>query len=339
MILCDAPSRGGLVRLATLGSCRVRNPMTALRDAGALRIRAEGPTPTHTAEEAMQALAHVRGELSYPPGLLPYIFEADEAPSLPRLAEALAGGVDSFILEISDDKQFVFGDYYLNQNFVTRRLVKPTRGALLDWYREISRGKIAGEDTVEIAMGRLAEVNGAVDPLTEALLRSLHVTRRDPSRILETVRTMIERHGGRWVLVGPFVIPGDESEVMGRRAAFNRALVEIAETVGARFFDASALIARHGAAVALAGGGADIYEYNDSFYPILGRALVTAACEGAVPRTHGEEDGAPRGTAVGRLVDSGAAFWLQAKARSLAKLARRVSRRLRPRSSPRRPAT
>src|SRR5471030_816693 len=172
MVIFELPATrdGGDLRATSLGSCRVRNPLFVLRDRGDLRIRVDGPTPTHTAAEALQSLAVVLGEKSIPEALNPYIYESDHRPSADRLAGALREGIDVFLLEISDDKQFSYGDIRLNQNFVSRNLVQTHRGALLDWYREICRGQHAAESSVKAALERLRDSGSQPDEAMADLL-------------------------------------------------------------------------------------------------------------------------------------------------------------------------
>jgi hypothetical protein len=286
MVIFELPATrdGGDLRATSLGSCRVRNPLFVLRDRGDLRIRAEGPTPTHTAAEALQSLAVALGEQVIPEALNPYVFESDHRPSADRLASALREGIDVFLLEISDDKQFSYGDIRLNQNFVSRNLVQAHRGALLDWYREICRGRQAEESSVQTALGKLRDSGSRHDEAMADLLRRIKLERNGGSEIAETLATLTAKMGGRWAVVGPFAVPGDEGDIMQRRRAFNEALNQACGRCGALFYDPSQLLFAHGKATALAGGGVDIYEYDEAFYPTVGETLVNLVRSLGPPR-------------------------------------------------------
>jgi len=275
MVVFELPATrdGGAARAVSLGSCRVRNPLFVLRDRGLLRVLAEGPTPTHTAEEAAQALDVFMGETCLPDELNRFVFESDHRPALAGLARTLNQGADVFMLEISDDKQFSFHDVRLNQNFVSRHFVQPYRGALLDWYREISRGKPAQEATVESSLEKLKAGGYPHDGAMAELLRGIRLERRETTDTAATLAALTAKMGGRWVIVGPFAIPGDEGDVMRRRRLFSEGLKQAAHDCGASFFDPSVLLAEHGVERAL-DGGVSIYEYAEAFYPTLGKALI-----------------------------------------------------------------
>lgn len=332
MVIFELPAhqRVGDLRAWALGSCRVRNPLFVLRDRGDLRIRAEGPTPTHTAAEALQSLAIVAGECVIPDYLHPLIFESEHRPAIDRLARTHREGIDVFLLEISDNRQFTYGDILLNQNFVSRHLVQPQRGALLNWYREISRGEFALEATVQAALANLREGGFRHDEQMAGLLRGIRLEQCDPREIAHTLEAMAARMGGRWIVVGPFATPGDEGDIMRRRRAFNEALSEAAARSDAVFYDPSRLLVQHGRAIALAGGGADIYEYAESFYPTVGQVLISLVRSVGPPRRrHGPAVHAP--LAADRnphVVRAGWAIRLEAVWAKLAKQVRRQFRRL-----------
>ncbi len=330
MVIFELPATrdGANLRAVSLGSCRVRNPLFVLRDRGDLRIRAEGPTPTHTAAEALQSLAVALGEQSIPEALNPYVFESDHRPSVDRLARALREGVDVFLLEISDDKQFSYGDIRLNQNFVSRNLVQAHRGILLDWYREICRGAPAQEATVETALRKLRDGGSRHDDGLAELLRGIKLERNAGPEIARTLAALTAKMGGRWVVVGPFAIPGDDGDIMQRRRAFNEALNEAAGACGALFYDPSQLLFAHGKATALAGGGVDIYEYAESFYPTLGETLVGLVRRVGPPRTPTPSPEAATAERP-RSVRRAWAIGLEAAWAKAAKRVRRLVRKLR----------
>ena len=332
MVVFELPATqdGGALRAVSLGSCRVRNPMFVLRDRGALRILAEGPTPTHTAEEAAQSLAIFTGEITVPEELNKFIFENDHRPIQERLGRALSQNADVYLLEISDDKQFSYGNFLLNQNFVSRHFVQPYRGALLEWYREISRGQPASATTIESAMGKLRDGGFRHDDQMVELLRGIRLDRRDGEQIAASLEALSTKMGGQWIIVGPFAVPGDKSDVMVRRRAFNKSLRAAANHCGATFFNPTRLIKTHGKADVLA-AGVSIYEYEESFYPTLGEALIEkiravgAQADSGVSKTNA---GTPLSTLpLPEITRSRSAIWLEAKAIRAIKMLRRLYRK------------
>ena len=198
-----------------------------------------------------------------------------------RLGRTLAEGVDVFLLEVSDDKQFSYGDIYLNQNFVSRNLVQAQRGALLDWYRQICRGKVADETCVQAALEKMRDGGLRHDDQMADLLRRVRLDRHSGEEITQSLAALMSKGGGRWVVVGAMVDPGQDGAIMRDRRGLNEKLKEAAAQCGATFFDPSQLIADHGKSTVLAGDGADIYEYAEAFYPTLGRALARLMRDGA----------------------------------------------------------
>jgi hypothetical protein len=262
------------VRAMALGSCRVTNPIIALRASGAVKICGWGLDAHHTAPEALQSLKIVAGELSIPDALSPYIFETDCTPPVDQVRDLMRTGIDVFVLEVSTDQQFCFGDYLLQQNFVARRLVQAHRGALLDWYRQVCRGQAPDEETVQTALENLRARD--FEPTGEfiELLRGVRLRTQPIDEIAGALEEMMARFGGRWLVIGPFVTPGQDGAVMQDRRALNTRLAQAAQACGAVFHDPTELIVTHGAQTALDGGGADIYEYAPSFYPTVGEHLV-----------------------------------------------------------------
>ena len=334
MVVFELPAtqEGGALRAVSLGSCRVRNPMFVLRDRGALRILAEGPTPTHTAEEAAQSLAIFTGEKTVPEVLNQFIFENDHRPIQERLGRALNQKADVYLIEISDDKQFSYGEYVLNQNFVSRHFVQPYRGALLEWYREISRGQTASPATVDSALAKLRDGGFRHDDQMAELLHGIRLDRRDSEQIAVSLQALTTKLGGQWIVVGPFAVPGDKSDVMVRRRAFNKSLRAAANRCGATFFNPTRLIKTHGKEDVLA-AGVSIYEYEESFYPTLGEALVEK-----IRAVGAQAEGGPVQTNVGtplstlplpEITRSRSAIWLESKAIGVMKRLRRLFRKAR----------
>jgi hypothetical protein len=314
MVIFELPASGdgdGL-RAASLGSCRIRNPLYALRDQGDLTICAGGLAATHTAAEARQTLALVRGELSISDFLSLYVFETDQTPSTAGLGLTLDGGVDAFLLEVSDDKQFYYRDICLQQNFVARSLVQPCRGALLAWYREVCLRRPVDEGCVQTALGNLREGGFRCDEEMADLLRHMRLERHGGDHHAATLKSMMAEVGGRWIVVGSIVIPGHEGAIMHDRRALNDNLKAAADLCGATFYDPSQLVSGHGRATALESDGANIYEYAEAFYPTVGEALTSLVRTGRPPPARGafadagpipSEAARASRTARGRLAD------------------------------------
>ena len=282
MVIFELPSNaeGPTLRGASLGSCRVRNPLYVLRERGDLRICDAGMAATHTAAEALQTLRLVKGEISIPDGLSPFVFETEKAPPTERLAQTLSGGIDVCLLEVSGDRQFAYGDSLLQQNFVSRGLVQAHHGALLGWYREICLGRSIDEELVQVSLGKLREGGFRHDEWMANLLRGLRLHRQDGDELSRTLREMMARVDGRWVVIGAITVPGQEGATMRDRRELNATLKAVAQGCGAAFFDPTHLVATYGRTATLDGDGANINEYAETFYPKLGETLVSLARTG-----------------------------------------------------------
>ena len=285
MIIVDLPApgpRGGL-RVGAIGSCRLVNPFIALTHRGDVRIPAEGLEATHTAAEALQAIEVVRGERVIPAHLNRYIFNQDEAPAVDRLQLGLRGGVDVFLLEVAEARQFIQDGVCLQQNFVGTNLVGAYGAALLPWFRRLCKGVATDDATVVKALKRLTDRGYAPDETLEKLLRTINLERVAAADVKRDLAAMMAKMGGRWVVVGPCVVAGVGGDIMNDRREVREELRDAAEACGAVFYDPSRLIDDHGRATVLAENGADIYEWSEDFYPTVGETLVALAISQAEP--------------------------------------------------------
>jgi hypothetical protein len=264
----------GGTRVATIGSCRVRNPFSALQELGELKVCDYGLAATHSIGEARQALESVLMTRTLPAEFSPYLYGTAAPPPTDRLRRTLAGGVQVFLLEVCDAKQFSCDGVLLQHNFVNRHLVQPHRGALLAWYRRLAKDGMVEDAIVDDALEKLREAGQADMPLFERLLRRMRFGRTDAAVIDHTLSAMMAMAPARWVVVGALTSPGAAGAIMHDRLALNADLRAACERRGALFFDPSELVAAHGPTVVFDGGGANIHEYDQAFYPTVGRALV-----------------------------------------------------------------
>ena len=276
MYVFELPSKrqAGGTRVATIGSCRVRNPFTALQDLGELKVCDYGLSFTHSISESRQAMETVLGLRSIPSEFSRYIYGTGATPPSDRLRRTLAGGVDVFLLEVCGAKQFSCEGYFLQQHFVNRELVQPNRSALLAWYRQLAKAGEVEDAVVDAALQKLREAGGADMPLFERLLRHTRLGRTDAQAIEHTLLAMMAMAPGRWVLEGALTSPGAGGAIMDERRELNADLRAVCERCGALFFDPSEMVEAHGPTVVFEHGGANIYEYDPAFYATAGRTLL-----------------------------------------------------------------
>jgi hypothetical protein len=274
MMVYEIPDAGGAIRAASLGSCRTRDPLMVLEGQGALRVCGAGLEFLHGAPEALQALQVVRGERVIPEHLSPYVYDRPRPPPSGHLRRLLGEGMDVVLLEISDDKQIWCDGVALQQNFVSRNLVQAHRGALLAWYRQISRGQVPDEQVVETALEAISLAGREPAPHLPNLLRNARLERLEAEEIAAVLTEMMKIAPGRWIVIGPFLAPSRFDKVMADRRGLAAKLAQAAQTTGARYWDATDLVAGFGVEQALEGGGANIYEFTAGFRPIVGAALL-----------------------------------------------------------------
>jgi hypothetical protein len=276
MIIFEVPSNGGQggIRVASLGSCRVRAPISALADRGDLRICEKNLVRTHTAAEALQEIDLIMGEKSIPEFLWPFVFSRGETSKHQLLASLLRKRVGVFILEISGDRQFSFADVVLQAHLLSINLVQAHRKALLEWFRNVCDGREVDDACVRAALDGLRREGLDVDARTGELLRGIRLERQTGEAIESVLGAMIAKLGGHWIIVGHFVVPGLEGAVMADRRALNDKSRRAAAIHGAQFYDPSELIAEHGRAIALDAEGAHIFHYAPEFNPTVGEKLV-----------------------------------------------------------------
>lgn len=274
------PPRPAVLALA-LGSCRITVPIRMFAPLAELKVRAAGMQATHSSAEALQALALAAGEVSISESLRPYVFGTPAPPRLEDFGRCLHEGVDSFLLEISDDRQFVHGDFQLQLNFLARRLVRPHGGALLDWFRTLGDGPPVDAECIRSTLEKLAAAGHPADETMVDLLSNIRLVVQTEAEIVAQLGSMMSRWGGRWTLVGVSAIPREPGAVMRRRRLLNEKLARVAGACGAAFYDPSELIATYGRTRVLDGGGVNIHEYARDFRPIVSETLLRLARGGS----------------------------------------------------------
>ena len=281
MIVFDVPPTPGVrgLRAASFGSCRVTDPLFVLRSQGDIRICAWGMAAHHTATEALQTLEVITGERVIADHLSPLVFEMETTPSPGKLAPLVRQGVDVYVLEISSDRQFAIGDVCLQQNFVARGLIQAHGRAILPWYRVICRGHVPDEACVQLVLENLRQAGTDPTELLIELLRGVRLRSHTADDIALALQTAMAKVGGVWIVVGAAIVAADLGAVMQDRRALNAKVQEAAVRCGAIYYDPSEFLDRHGREAVLDEGGANIYEYARSFYPVVGETLVALARE------------------------------------------------------------
>ncbi len=275
MIVVELPGAGHVIRAAILGTCRVLRPMGALVSSGEAAAVASGLHKCHTVGEARQALDIVTGEAAAPELAIPLMFaKRRKLPSPGLLRRAWPEGIDVFLMEVSTARQFHFEGHPLQEALVASELIEPRGASLLGWFRQVCLAGAADSACVEDAVEMLNAAGMAPDKETLALLRGLRLAKLNADGHAAILDAMMVRHGGAWVVVGPFAVAEDEGALMSDRRALMGDLAEAAGRCGAAVYDPSTLIDRFGRAPVLAGQGRHLYHYASEFIPKAGAALA-----------------------------------------------------------------
>jgi hypothetical protein len=283
MLVFDLKSQGDAVqRVAVIGSCRVRNPLLKLREAGNhdLKWIVSKPPLTHSFNEARQIIRYVKREVEIPDVIAPFIFETARTPKLDGYPEDLLSTVDTVIIEMCDLKQVHFQDFYFQNNYFARNFVRKHANQLLSWYRNFSRGIAISDDVVAQSLGALHAAGVEVTETTEAILRDTRIYSPDAEVISDDAKKLVFDRKKRWIFFSHFSDPEDESTVMSDRRGLAAAIKAAAKEVGAEFFDPSRLVQHYGRNNVLRGDGADIYEYAHEFFPALGHIMCSILNKG-----------------------------------------------------------
>jgi hypothetical protein len=310
MIIIELPARhdGSGLRAGAIGSCRVSNPFYALAKLGELKICQASLQATHSMAEALQTFRYTAGELRIPDRLSPYIFDSPRSPSAKELLRTLRNGLDAYVVEVSDDRNFYYRDICLQQNFFSINLVRAHGGVLLGWFREVCANRPIDEALIQSALEQLKQGGHRHDDEVADLLRNIRYERQSEEEIALQLGAMMTQWGGRWIIVGPFDVPGYDGAIMQHRRDLNEKLSRAAKRCGALFYDPSALVREHGRSTALDGGGADIYEYAPAFFPVVGetqvRLLRASESGDRAPGADDAEDATEAAAGVSRLIRS-----------------------------------
>jgi hypothetical protein len=279
MIVIDVPStrRGGTIRVAVIGSCRVRTPLQKTANNGDFSVIISQPPLTHSFNEARQSWRHATGSQPIPDHFAPFIFDQAASPLRESYPAEILDQIDVFIVEMCDSKQVRHGDWYFQGNYFSRNFVQRHASQLLGWYRKFCKGTPVDEATIEDALKKLATAGVSDIDQIEPILRHTVLEQMDKDAVLRSARAMVHDPSKRWIFVSHFAPPDDQGPIMQDRRALATAIQAAATDVGAEFFDPTRLIEFYGRANVLRAHGADIYEYSWDFIPVMSRIIIEMA--------------------------------------------------------------
>ena len=109
------------VNVYVIGSCRVHGPLRTQPG-----YQPVVPGYTHTAREALQRLAFVRGQAGIPASVAPYVFARRQAPAINARQRRAIRSADVVVVELCSAKAAAIRGYPVNINYAQ------TRGAVPD---------------------------------------------------------------------------------------------------------------------------------------------------------------------------------------------------------------
>lgn len=277
MLLVDLPRASQTERarrVCVLGSCRLRNPISALAYPDQMHLVLREPPFSHTVAEAQQVLDYARGRIEIPAELAPFIYGTDQAPSTINYPRFLAEDVDIFVVEIATQLLVRYRDYVFQQNQFNRRFLQHYGAPLLKWNRALAARQPISEEIIQESLHALAEAGHEITPLLEDMLRNVRMEWQDATMMAEQMRRLMFDTGRRWIMVSHFVIPGDAGRIMKDRAALNIAVAAAAAEAGAEFFDPTQIFNFLPREILLDANGADVYEYAPAAFPNFGTMLM-----------------------------------------------------------------
>lgn len=260
-----------LLKVATLGSCRIANPMQGASAAGRISLANFDVGYLHTTSEVLQVLDWLDGESVEPAlhGLLPFPRGAG-VPSRPE--------VDVFIIEISSLKKVIVGDWVLQLNYFTERF----RGDenLLKTFQETIRADQRDRRAILLgAQPGFAELDVGsrrvlVDSYVETVSRD--ELERDMLEICQRLATPV-------LFVTHCNIPGQHGQILRDRERISSWMAEMSETLGFCVYDPTAEIVSFGIERAMSDEGRGLAHFTEAFQETLAQRLIAEAL-GAISR-------------------------------------------------------
>lgn len=262
------------LRVLALGSCRVIDPLRAVRKLGLAdclnrRIRSRTPVYLHDINEMIQFLRLVSGALSMPDGVAPMAFRDWRAKPMP----ALLDDAERLVIEVCTDKHYQAMGWTLNVNEIHRQLVEPAGNAGQLWWSDVHRGDRPPREVVEGAEAALGRA-GKLTEVHRLMLREIAYVSLSAAVIAEgmaTLRGLVRCP----VLVVPHVAVrlADGGQLAERIEHIDKT-IEAARLAGLAVLDPRSFVERDGQQRALDKEGTDFHHYADDYLPVVGREIV-----------------------------------------------------------------
>ena len=268
----------GRLRVFALGSCRVHDPLIAVRsevDYLNRRVSPRTPIYLHDVHEMIQFLGLLAGTIAMPAEVAPLAF-SDWRPKRP--ASGVFGDAQRLVIEVCTDKHYAAMGYTLNINEIHRQIVGPAGEAGAAWWYDAHRGQSAPEHViaeVEAALGRSRR-------LTEThrrVLREIELVTLSSAAIAEGMARLDGMVACPILVVPHVAVRLADGSLLAERIEHIDKTIEAARLSGLAVLDPRRFVERDGQQRALAEGGTDFHHYAADYLPIAGREIVRSLRE------------------------------------------------------------
>ncbi len=276
------------LRLLTLGSCRLHDPIRAVSRAVGIPFEIDALQLAnthyfHTVPTNLQFLEVLCGTAAVKQAALPLIFLEGKYTAPKPAQDALAGGrqtwfntIDAILLEVCEQVELISGELFLDTNEVHRYLVAGGGPSAISWWAAVTGGRSA-KPLLEAALAE-GKVRGKLVPSEVIeILENIRVHETQPDDIAAGL-TKLRAFAGKPVFVVSHInCLGNDGKRIARRQAFTETVRQGAVSAGIPHFSPETLIAEFGQERVLAQQGRDSHHYDKAFLEVAGRKMFEFA--------------------------------------------------------------
>lgn len=255
--------------ISVIGSCRVHNPMRALRNADLIKLNNSRLREfCHSPREALQKIRVANNRMEIPENLSIFVngVEAAEKPAV----RADFSKTDIFLIEISSLRRLSFQGVELQLNFITDFLVKKYN--LEQWFFELS--EMARAAPLGRKVKHLPNVKNLPDNINY-LASSLEMSMETDEVISEMISKISDYLRKPILFSGHFDVLKNDGRRVQDRVRLNDCVKNAAEKLGHGFFNPSDLFNDVGIGLALRDNNHWNYEFEkDAGNFILNKKII-----------------------------------------------------------------
>ncbi|PRH87613.1 hypothetical protein C5L14_13540 [Labrys okinawensis] len=263
------------MKVFVLGSCRLHRPMEEIAATGRCSHYDGGSRAyLHSVGEAVQRLRWMRGELTIPDGMAPYVFSTERVPRLSANAQKEQAKADFLLVEIASEKELICDGIYLQLNYLHRHLLSPLGEGGKLWWKEMLQKRSISADTAQkvIASEQFAEAGfGEADA---RILRNARCELADENALRQGLIELRQLWGKPMAAVSHVGLPLQDGRVLQSREAFIARVKKIGGELGIPVFEPRGVIEAVGRTRALERQGADLDHYDPGFEQMYGWYLL-----------------------------------------------------------------